>query len=171
MSKKLFFPALVILAVIVGVSACKKNSDVNSELQLRLTDAPAAYEEVNIDIREVKVNLRNDSTGWVSLNTNAGIYNLLALQNGVDTLLATGTVPGNALKEIRLFLGTNNTIKVNGQMYPLLMNSGDNPKLKIKVDKDLNATLNTVVIDFDAGLSIRNEGNGQYRLIPVIKVK
>jgi hypothetical protein len=140
-------------------------------LQLRLTDAPAIYDEVNVDVREVKVNLRDDSTGWVSLNTRAGVYNLLALQNGIDTLLATGPVPGNTLKEIRLFLGSDNTVKVGGQLYPLVLNSGDHPKLKIKVDKHLNANLNTIVIDFDAGLSIREEGNGRYRLIPVIKLK
>lgn len=169
--KKILLPFLATALLVTLFNACKKDDNAEANLQIRLTDAPAVYDEVNVDIREVRVNLRNDSTGWVSLATNAGVYDLLSLQNGVDTLLASGNVPGNVLKEIRLFLGPNNTVKVNGQVYPLLMNSGDNPKLKIKVDKDLNATLNSIVVDFDAGLSIREEGNGSYRLIPVLKIK
>ncbi|MBL7729109.1 MAG: DUF4382 domain-containing protein [Dinghuibacter sp.] len=169
--KKILLPFFATALLVTLFNACKKDDNGEAKLQIRLTDAPAVYDEVNVDIREVRVNLRNDSTGWVSLATNAGVYDLLSLQNGVDTLLASGNVPGNVLKEIRLFLGPNNTVKVNGQVYPLLMNSGDNPKLKIKVDKDLNATLNSIVVDFDAGLSIREEGNGSYRLIPVLKIK
>lgn len=98
---------------------------------------------------------------------------MLRLQNGIDTVLASGNnIPRNAiLREIRIYLGTNNTVKINGQVYPLVLNSGDQPKLKIKVAKKIQATFESVVIDFDAGLSIKQEGNGKYRLIPVIKLK
>jgi Domain of unknown function (DUF4382) len=157
------FSALVFLA-------CNKEKG-SYKLDVHMTDAPAAFEEVNVDIQEVKVKLRNDTTAWVSLSTNAGVYNLLGLQNGVDTLLASGTLSSNFVQEVRLFLGTNNSIKVAGQTFPLVMDNGTQTKLMIKVNKELNATLNSLLIDFDANLSVVLEGNGTYRLSPVITLK
>ncbi len=155
------------------IISCKKdnNSDSgNATLQVRLTDAPIAYDKVNVDIREVRVNFRDDSTGWVPLSTNSGVYNLLKFQNGVDTLLATGTVQTGIVKEIRLILGPNNTVVVNGVTFPLTIPSGSESGLKIKASKKLNATLETLIIDFDAALSIKEEANG-YKLRPVLKIK
>ena len=103
--------------IITFLSCSKDNNSGTSNLQVRLTDAPVAYDKVNVDIREVRVNFKDDSTGWVPLATNAKIYNLLGLQNGVDTLLATGTVQKGTLKEIRLILGPNNTVVVGGVTY------------------------------------------------------
>jgi hypothetical protein len=150
--------------------ACNKEHSMY-RLNVKLTDAPGAYEEVNLDVQDVKVKLRNDSSSWIGLNTNAGIYNLLDLQNGVDTLLATGTLPGNYVQEIRLYLGQDNTIKLNGQTYPLLTDSGTQIKLMIKVNKVITKTLDSLIVDFDANLSVVDEGNGAYRLSPVITIK
>jgi hypothetical protein len=149
--------------------ACKKESRT-STLHVKLTDAPAAWDEVNIDLKEVKVNFNNDTAGWVSLQTKDTIYNLLGLQNGLDTLIAQGTFPTNTVNEVRLVLGDNNTIKANGQVYPLTIPSGSTSGLKIKVNKKLNATLETIVLDFDAGASVTEEQDG-YKLRPVITVK
>jgi hypothetical protein len=150
--------------------ACNKEKS-SYRLNVHLTDAPADYEEVNLDIQSVKVKLKNDSASWISLETNAGIYNLLGLQNGVDTFLATGTLPGNYVQEIRFYLGTDNTIKIAGQYYPLLTDYGTQTKLMVKVNKVLSRPLDSLVVDFDAGLSVVDEGNGSYRLSPVITIK
>jgi hypothetical protein len=169
--KKLISATLVIavLSTVVFI-ACKKEKG-SYKLDVHLTDAPAAYEEVNVDIQEVKVKLRQDTTAWVALATNAGIYNLLGLQNGVDTLLASATLSSNYVQELRLFLGTNNTIKVAGQTYPLVMDNGTQTKLMIKVNKEMNGTLDSLIVDFDANLSVVEEGNGTYRLSPVLSIK
>jgi Domain of unknown function (DUF4382) len=161
--------SVFIVMASIAFTACKKESHT-STLQVKLTDAPADWDEVNIDLKEVNVNFRYDSTGWVSLQAKDTIYNLLGLQNGLDTLIARGTVPTNTVKEIRLVLGDNNSIKVNGQLYPLTIPSGSTSGLKIKLNKKLNATLETVVIDFDAGMSVTEEQDG-YKLRPVIRVK
>lgn len=164
------------ILLIVAVSCQKEagNSVDNgqmTQLKVNLTDNPFNASEVNVDIREVKVNFRNDSTGWISLNTNTGIYNLLGLQNGVDTLLAVGPVPLDTLKEIRFVLGSNNSIKIDTTLYPLTIPSGGESGLKIKVNKKLNATIDSLLIDFDAALSIMQTGNGDYKLKPVLKIK
>jgi Domain of unknown function (DUF4382) len=163
----------VLAAVLISVVACQKdsNSDSTTNLQIHLTDNPFNATEVNVDIREIKVNLNDDSTGWVSLNTNAGIYNLLALQNGVDTLLATGTIPTGTLKEVRFVLGNDNSIKIGTVTYPLTIPSGSESGLKIKLNKKLNASIDSLLIDFDAALSIMVTGNGEYKLKPVLKIK
>jgi hypothetical protein len=163
-----FVLALTVISSLTFI-ACKKESGT-STLQIRLTDAPTALDEVNVDLKEVQVNFRDDSTGWVSLETKDTIYNLLGLQNGLDTLIAQGTFPTNTVKEVRLVLGNDNSIKYNGQIYPLTIPSGSTSGLKIKVNKKLDATLETIVLDFDAGASVTEEQDG-YKLRPVIRVK
>lgn len=85
--------------------------------------------------------------------------------------MATGIFPLQVLKEIRFVLGPNNTIKDSGVVYPLTIPSGSESGLKIKVNKSLNATLETIIIDFDAALSVHKDGTGDYKLRPVLKVK
>lgn len=172
--KKLKFIAFSLLMGITVLYSCKKDNETISTLQVKLTDAPTALDQVNVDIKEVHVKFTDDSLsndGWVTLATNARVYNLLGLQNGVDTLLATGTFSNKVVKEIRFILGTNNTIKDNGIVYPLIVPSGSESGLKIKVSKRLQATLETLIIDFDAALSVKKEGLGDYKLRPVLKIK
>jgi hypothetical protein len=156
--------------------SCQKEVQSNSgsgttTLKVRMTDAPVPADSVNIDIREIRANFSNDTVEWVSLNTVAGVYDLLGLQNGVDTLLAVGTVPTDTLKQIRFILGTNNSIVVNGVNYPLTIPSGAESGLKIMVNKRLNANLDSLIIDFDAALSVHQTGQGEYMLRPVLKIK
>jgi hypothetical protein len=168
MKTKLFLLVPVMTASLLFV-ACKKDND-SSTLKLRMTDAPLAAEEVNIDLKAVEVKFDKDSTQWLSMQTNAGVYNLLGLQNGIDTLIAQGNYPTGVVKEIRLIVGTNNTIKVDGQVLPLTIPSGSESGLKIKINKKLQETVETVLIDFDAALSIKQETDG-YKLRPVVKLK
>ncbi len=174
--KKSLIPLFILAASVLGFESCKKDNDSESaRVQIRLTDAPAAFQEVNVDIQSVRVKFRddpNDSTkNWVDFATVPGVYNLLALQNGVDTLLANGTVPERQVKEIRLILGPDNTVKENGVSYPLIIPSGAESGLKIKFSKNLNADLNTIIVDFDAALSVRQTSSGEYRLHPVLRIK
>lgn len=158
------------IVLFISFSACKKDSG-ESTLRVRLTDAPADYQEVNIDLKAINVKLSDDSAAWVALDAIPGIYNLLGLQNGVDTLIGTKTFSKSTVKEIRLVLGTNNTIKVNDSVYPLTVPSGSESGLKIKINKKLNAAIETLIIDFDAALSIHEHGKGDYKLRPVLKIK
>ena len=163
---------LTLIVTVVFIACTKDNSRKSTTLIVRLTDNPINAEEVNVDIQQVRVKFSEDSIhGWTDLNTNAGVYNLLGLQNGVDTLLAVGVIPSNIVKEIRFVLGTNNSIKVSGVTYPLTIPSGSESGLKIKVNKKLNGTLDSLLIDFDAALSIHQTGNGVYKLKPVLKIK
>lgn len=171
MKLRLLLPLSVLAICLFSISACDKDNDSTTDLRIRLTDNPYNATQVNVDIREVKVNFRDDDGGWVTLLTHPGIYNLLALQNGVDTLLAQGIVPTSTLKEIRFVLGSQNSIMIDNVLYPLTIPSGSESGLKIKINKDLHASLDSVLIDFDAALSILQTGNGEYKLKPVLKIK
>ena len=168
MKWKLFIPALAICSFALFY-ACKKDAN-RVPVQILLTDQPTALQEVNIDLKGIQVKMDKDTSGWINLVTNAGVYNLLALQNGVTDTIAVDNVPDGVLKEIRFILGENNTVKVNDTVKPLTIPSGSESGLKIKIDKDLGETLNTFVLDFDAALSVKEENTG-YKLRPVIKLK
>lgn len=175
MKAKLF--SLLAITLVIIIAACSKNNDNKgtATFNVRLTDGPTNLAEVNVDIKEVRVKFSDDSSntnGWITLNTNAGVYDLLKLRNGVDTLIASAPLPKDVVKEIRLVLGTNNSIKDTfGVVYPLTIPSGSESGLKIKVSKKLNADLETLIIDFDAALSIFQTGAGDFKLKPVLKIK
>lgn len=177
MKKNIKVLAALLLTITIGFIACSKNDTGTTDLRVRLTDAPTDLDSIFVDIREVRVKMGDDpadsltSDGWVNLKTNAGIYNLLALQNGIDTSLASGLVQTGYIKEVRFVLGNNNrVVDTFGISHPLTIPSGSESGLKIKVNKRLNATLETIIIDFDTDLSIKKENDG-YKLRPVIKLK
>jgi hypothetical protein len=149
--------------------SCSKN-EKTVPVKILLTDAPTAYDAVNIHIREIRVNLRNDTAGWITLPTNDTTLNLLDLQNGVTTTIAQGNVPDGVLHEVRFVLGDDNNVVVNGVTHPLQTPSAQSSGLKIKLHKDLNETMNTFTLDFDAAESVK-EQNGSYKLMPVIRLK
>ena len=173
MKTKLPLFALMMLSASLIFTACKKdNNSKTATLNVRLTDAPADYSAVNVDVKEVRIKFKDDATedDWQTLPTKVGIYNLLAFQNGVDTLLATGIVATNPVKQIRLVLGTNNSIVVSGVVYPLTIPSGEESGLKIMINKNIAQPVENIIIDFNALLSIKEE-NGNYKLRPVLQVK
>ena len=161
--------SLTALACTMLLFACKKD-DRTVPIQLLLTDNPAAYEAVNVDIREIQLKINDEESSWIKIDTKDSVYNLLDLQNGVTTQLAEDEVPEGVLKEVRFVLGPNNSVVVDGTEHPLQTPSAEDSGLKVKIDKALNVTLNTFTLDFDAALSVKEEA-GNYRLSPVIKLK
>jgi hypothetical protein len=153
-------------------SCSSKNDDNRATLALRLTDAPADYDAVLIDIEDVQINVTgDDDKGWQSLaGVNKGVYNLLDLVNGKDTLLIKADIPTGRLHQIRLVLGSDNSIIVNGASIPLETPSAEQSGLKLNVQQDVTSgILYTMVLDFDAARSIVNTGNNKYVLKPVIR--
>jgi len=167
--------SLIVLATlsILSFTACKKSSSPGNPsypMQMRMTDATGPYDAVYIDVHEVDVNSQNGDNGWVALSTHAGVYDLTKLTNGVDTLLASGTLPSGNISQVRLVLGPNNTVVYKGQSYPLQTPSAQQSGLKLQVHYTMTAGVTYVVLmDFDASQSIVNEGNGGFLLKPVIR--
>ena len=139
-------------------------------LQIFLTDDPGDYDQVNIDLQEVWVKVK-DSSDFYILQTNQGIYDLLQLQNGLDTMIVNDSLPPGQVQELRLLLGPDNSIMVDSVLHEMKVPSGQQSGLKIKMNKILvQDSLATVTIDFDAGESVVEKGNGSFSLKPVIRV-
>jgi Domain of unknown function (DUF4382) len=162
---------------ILFVYACKKEETAASEptLELRLTDGPGDYESVNIDVIGAEVHVNKDTgktESWLPISIKPGVYDILKLSNGVDTLLGSVKLPLADIKEIRLKLGTNNTVKTNGQTFVLTIPSGGDSGLKLKFEKKIVAGISyKVTLDFDAAKSIKEESKGSnFKLRPVLRL-
>ncbi len=145
------------------------NNEGNAKLAIRLTDAPGDYDAVFIDVQEVVIKY-NGGQDDVTLGINAGIYDLLELTAGVNVLLFNDEVPAGNISQIRLVLGNQNTIVVDGQPLPLDTPSAQQSGLKIQVNETLEpGILYEFMLDFDVDKSIVAQGNGGYSLKPVIR--
>ena len=169
------------LAVFTGLAltSCSDDDDSgaaegNARIAVRMVDAPGDYEAVNIDVEEVQVQTGaedDENEGWISLDTEAGIYNLLELTGGVSQLLADEEIEAGYAGQIRLILGDDNTIVKNGEEYPLATPSAQQSGLKLNLNQELEPGEEYFyVLDFDVDKSIVEQGNGGYTLRPVIRI-
>lgn len=164
--KKIVYTAGLIL-LFAGAFSCKKASD-KSTLDVRLTDVPGPYSAVNIDLQSVEITGSGGST--VMLDVTPDMINLLDFSNGADTLIGTGSLEPGTVEQIRLILGTNSTIKVDGTTYPLSTPSAEQSGLKLQLHQTFEAGVKySILLDFDANQSIVKLGNGHYKLKPVVR--
>ena len=165
--KRMMFATFIGL-LFIQLSSCDKDKDKEvAHLSVRMTDAPGDYSAVMVDVQAVEVT-GNGST--VLLNANAGIYNLLNFSNGLDTLIASGDLEAGTVSQIRLILGTNNSVTVNGVVYPLSTPSAQQSGLKLQVNQTFEPGVSySILLDFDANQSVVKQGNGDYQLKPVIR--
>ncbi|HEY6899853.1 MAG TPA: DUF4382 domain-containing protein [Puia sp.] len=171
--------SLFLAALTIGTFSfisCNKNANSGGtgHLEVRLTDDPSPYDAVYIDVQKVEVNVSSDSgttSGWQTVAVlRPGVYNLLKFRNGIDTVLAAADLPAGKLSQMRLVLGNNNSVVINGQSYPLKTPSAQQSGLKFNIHSTLTSEIvYRLWIDFDAGRSIVTTGNGGYILKPVIR--
>jgi hypothetical protein len=162
----------VILSLIMFgflLNSCNNDSTQASyPYSVSMTDAPGPYQQVNVDV--IGVEITGDGGQSVTLNVVPGIYDLLKLSNGVEKLIATDTLEISKVQQIRLVLGTRNTVVLDGMTYPLSTPSAEQSGLKLQVNQTLQeGIMYHVLLDFDANKSIVKLGNGGYKLKPVIR--
>ncbi|MCW9708668.1 DUF4382 domain-containing protein [Fodinibius salsisoli] len=178
------------LLLLAGVTACDPatNNSSNGEsanVEVKLTDAPANYDAVTIDIQSVRLHadyeedLDQDSLetdeeaeeeGWITIMDEPLEVNLLDLTNGNDITLGSTTLEEGEYSQLRFILGDNNTVTIDGETIPLKTPSAQQSGLKLQLDADVEAgETYTLLVDFDAAKSIVKAGNsGMYLLKPVL---
>lgn len=152
------------------VETIKKNVTETSyaPLRIRLTDAPGDYQQVNIDLLQVSVQKLDSS--WTNLTTMQGTYDLITLQNGLDTMIVNDSLAvGTKIAGLRLILGDKNTVMVDSVLYSLKVPSGSTSGFKVKFSDTLNADGLNLLLDFDADKSVVKNGKNDYLLKPVVK--
>ena len=184
--------------------ACKKNvtpvasSSSARQVGLYLTDDPCQYDSVFIDIKYVEIKLdtsqhmnddhygdnendhmedhhHQDQYGfWDTLTIRPGVYDILKLRNGIDTLLGTVNIPSAKIRKVRLTLGTNNSVVISGTTYPLQQFNNGNNYEYIKIhqedeDNQYRPGQTSMWVDFNVCKSIIDL-NGSYYLRPFLSV-
>ena len=160
-----------------------------------LTDGPLDFQQVLIDIQQIAVKVdtcrRNhdedhDGQGcdddhdrinnsqceyWDTLNIRPGIYDLLKLRNGLDTLLASGFLINGKIERIKFTLGTNNSVMVDSVVHTLHLINNQN-FVYVNIHRDHLDSLSSnnfqLFLDFNLARSILFI-NGQYWLKPFLK--
>jgi Domain of unknown function (DUF4382) len=173
MKKQLLSVTALLFITVFSFYSCSKKNDNNNantaQVSMHLTDDPANYDHVYLDIQQVAVTMSGSSE--VTLNLiRPGIYDLLRFKNGLDTLLVRTTLLAGAIGQIRLILGSNNSIVVSGVSYPLSTPSAQESGVKLNLNQTFVAGgAYDIWIDFDAAKSILLTGAGVYKLKPVIR--
>jgi len=162
------FGLMVLLLPSCAKDANNDSSKDKAHITVKMTDAPANYDAVMVDVVGVEIIGSNDDA--VSLNATAGVYNLLDLSNGISTPIASGDLEPGTISQIRLILGPNNKVVVDGVDFPLSTPSAMQSGLKLQVHQTLEPGASYIMLlDFDASQSVVLKGNGEYQLKPVIR--
>ncbi len=166
--KKLILLA-VLFIVIVSVS-CKKDNVDDAEVSVFLQDAPAlSYDKIKIELKGVSI-YSQTAGSWVSLNVTNGVFDLLTLNSTNQAFLGKIKLVGGNISQLQLSIGNQNTVTVGGINYPLVLDSTDFDKLKVKIDNNINGGGSyKLTIDFKAQESIDNSGN-IYKLKASLKI-
>jgi len=178
MKKKfIYLSTAILLSGIAVITACKKDNEQNAagnaKVQIRMTDAPGNFEEINLSVKQIV--LVSDGRPY-EFEANTGVFNILDFRIGTsnpDILVASGEMPAGEISEIRLVLNeTGNTIVVGGVEQELKTPSAQSSGWKVKLTSKatlLPGATYSLLLDFDAAKSIVMAGNGKYLLKPVIR--
>ncbi len=178
------------LLILMLFSCNNENEMTTSHLKISLIDQAGDFESVNIDIKEIRVHSssvideddeqengddeesdNDDTGGWVTLEgSDVGVVNVLDYTDGQELTIYDSEFPAGYITQIRLVLGDENTVVIDGDSLKLKTPSGQQSGLKLKVNENLEAGLSYYLkLDFEAARSII-KANEKYLLKPVIRV-
>jgi hypothetical protein len=174
----------------------------STKVTVELTDAPpdmAALAHVEVTLSRVEVHVadgddadgdddegsKSDSgadddagSGWRTVASPAGTFDLVLLQNDVRATLGELELPSGKITQIRLFIdpnGKNQVALQDGQVCALDLSSVPPTGIKINhpfkaLDVEDSSELR-IVVDFDLKESLDQTGACAFSLKPVIKLK
>ncbi|MGF1557184.1 DUF4382 domain-containing protein [Paucihalobacter sp.] len=175
---------LVLLIATLFFVGCTDSTDnppsETSSISIKLVDNPGDYDNVFVEVVDVMIKYQDNNnqnqdpeSGWQSLQlVNSGVYDLLELTGGVDLLLVDNyDIPSGIIQQIRLVLGDDNSIVIDGETFPLNTPSAQQSGLKIQINQAVEPNFNyTFILDFDAHESIVMAGNSDNIILkPVLR--
>ena len=161
---------IVAIFACLVISSCKKDEVTTADMSVYLQDAPAAsYEKIKIELKGVSV-YSQASGSWVTLTVDNGVFDLLTLDSLHQAFLGKLKISGGNISDLQLIIGSQNTVTIAGINYPLILDSLDLDKLKVKISNNVNGgTSYKLTIDFKASESIDDNG-GVYKLKASLKI-
>ncbi|PWT74671.1 MAG: hypothetical protein C5B59_10750 [Bacteroidetes bacterium] len=116
---------------------------------------------------------RSDSCQqWITLQIHPGTYDLMTLRNGTDTLLAASFIPKGKVKQIKIILGTDNSVMVDSVTKPLTICGGKDSVVICLRNESLDSIASNnfhLLVDFNVARSIRVE-DSSFCLRPSLRV-
>lgn len=153
----------------IGIAGCDKNNDngtctVNANMKAMVT---SDFQAVKVEVTEVQIH--NDATGWEVIDVPDQVYDLQLLQNNANVILGSAKIETGNITQVRMILGDENSIMVNGVSYPLSMSSQDESGLKLDISQRLERDRTYILtFEFDVKQSIIVGENNTYKLRPVL---
>lgn len=162
---------LFLSLLIVGCDSTSEPVETTGTLNVRITDAPASFDAVDITFTEISVNKSGGSAIVVSDSTQT--INLIEWSNGLSTPLGSIELETGTYNQIRLIIESA-TVTVDGVVFDITVPSGAQTGLKLTHQFTLEAgSTYDLMIDFDASRSIVLTGtnaNPSYLLKPTIRL-
>ncbi len=175
--KSFFGIGVMLMLLMFNCNSDNGSKNDTAKVQLKLVDEPGDYLEVNIEIIDIQYKSSDDEENWVSFNPEGGYpinVDITELIAGNSLLLTDEVVPVGILKQVRLVLSDNNTLKIEGEddLIPLETPSAQKSGLKLNLNEELESGfVYSFILDWNVQKSIVKAGNsGKYILKPVIKV-
>lgn len=165
---------LSLSALLVACGGGSSSSDAtDGQFSLAITDGPVeAADAVVVTFTEVE--LKPAGGNAISLTLAAPVtINLLDYQGQVaQPLVSNATIPAGDYSWIRLGVDDSDAyIEIDGAQYPLEIPSSAQSGLKLNRGFTLAAGGNSdFVIDFDLRKSVHQEGTGDYKLRPTLRL-
>lgn len=146
----------------------------------------SGLEAVIIDIQQIRIHYSAsviDTVGadsvvveegpgkkWIDVPIEPVKIDLLDI-TGTMELLAEAELPEGFYSEVRLILGDESEVVVNGETHDLFVPSGEQSGYKVKLNRSLHSgEVLDVTIEFDAAKAVRVTGNNRYMLHPVLRI-
>ena len=151
--------SLLVVALAAGLGACHgAGGPQMSRVTAWLTDAPGTdmIESAQVAISTVYL-VGSDGTARDTLSTNAGVFDLLDLQNGLKAFLGTATIAAGDYEQLRLVvtgatiaLKTGFTFSDGTATHDLKVPSGPQSGIKVNFGGPVHIAppATTVTIDF-----------------------
>jgi hypothetical protein len=174
-------PVVLLSGLITGCGGGGSGSGSGSRtgtLQVAIVDAPA-LDVASFDVTISKVQAHvidpnnandNDDSHFVTLTEGAQTINLYPGTVKVEKLLGSARLPAGRYSQVRLFVTGAEVTNKAGQTFPVTVPSGAQTGIKVNVGYTISpGDITSVLLDFNIARSLVQQGNGNYRLQPVIK--
>jgi hypothetical protein len=177
----LIFSGLAILSIfllsLLFFSCSKDPTSPAAEtgtIKIYLTDAPAAYDAVNIVVNRVEVHksdVSGSDSGWVVINDQPVVYNLLEFRNGVTAVLGDAELAAAHYTQMRLVIDPGSHVIVEGNTFDLIIPSGDTSGFKFTHAFTIEENdVYELMVDFEVKRSVFLTGSDRYTLQPTLRL-
>lgn len=173
LSKTLLIASLTTGLCACGGSGSGGNTEQIATFSLAITDGPVEMANaVRVTFTEVELKPASGSSVTLTLDTPLTL-NLLDYQGSLsEPLVRNATLPAGNYNWVRLGVDdTNAEIEIDGAIYPLDIPSSAQTGLKLNRGFTLAAGgVSSFTIDFDLRKSVHQEGTGDYKLRPTLRM-